>query len=164
MSTPRPEDGYTISELLVVMALLGAMMAIAVTGYSAWSKASGQRGAAEELQSVLSQVHQRAVTEGTAMCVSFDVAGNRFSVFRGRCGDTTKELVQGPVALRDGVRLSAPAFAWDTDGDGTGETFTAVAFYARGDAWPGTVELRRDGSNTSYTLTVEGLTGRVSVD
>jgi hypothetical protein len=43
------------------------------------------------------------------------------------------------------------------------DTTGAIAyFYARGAATPGTVQVGRTHSSKLYTITVEGLTGRVS--
>ena len=71
MSSQDRDSGFTMIELLVTIALLGIMMAIAVSGWSAWAKASRQSGTARELQSVLRQAQVRAVTEGRAVCVAF---------------------------------------------------------------------------------------------
>ena len=63
---------------------------------------------ARELQSVMRQAQVRAVTEGRAICVSFRVAQNDYTVYRGPCGGTT-ETVLGPVVSESAeVRLSAP--------------------------------------------------------
>ena len=48
-------------------------MAFAVSGWSAWARSSEQSGTARELQSLMRQTQQRAVTEGRAMCVQFEV-------------------------------------------------------------------------------------------
>jgi prepilin-type N-terminal cleavage/methylation domain-containing protein len=158
MSPQDRDGGFTMIELLVTISLLGIMMAIAVSGWTSWADASRQSGAARELQSVMRQAQVRAVTEGRAMCVSFRVAQNDYTVYRGACDSTTKVALIGPVASDSAdTRLSAPAFT------GTSGTSAGVTFNARGTAWPGSVKVTRGGSPKIYTLTVEGLTGRVSL-
>jgi type II secretion system protein H len=157
MSSQDRDSGFTMIELLVTISLLGIMMAIAVSGYTSWAKASNQSGRARELQSVMRQAQVRAVTEGRAICVSFRVAQNDYTVYRGACGSPTATVL-GPVPSQSAdVRLSAPAFT------GTSGVSTGVTFNARGTAWPGSVQLTRAGSSKTFTLTVEGMTGRVSL-
>ena len=116
MSSQDRDSGFTMIELLVTISLLGIMMAIAVSGYTSWAKASNQSGRARELQSVMRQAQVRAVTEGRAICVSFRVAQNDYTVYRGAC-DSTTETVLGPVASQSAeVRLSAPAFTGTSGG------------------------------------------------
>ena len=157
MSQPSRDSGYTLVEVLVVVVLLGVMMAIAVSGWSSWARAREHSGTARELQSLLRSAHQRAVTEGNAMCVQFDTTANRYTVYRGVCADPSREELLGPYETDGGqVRLASPAF--------TGSTATSgVTFFARGTATPGTVKVTRDGSSKVYTIAVEGLTGRVSL-
>ena len=157
MSQPAKDSGYTLVELLVVIALMGVMMAIAVGGWSLWSRASEPSGTARELQSLLRSTHQRAITEGTAMCVLFDPAGTGYTVYRGTCEASTKVKVQGPLPTNgELVRIQSPTFT------GTTAT-TGVTFFARGTATPGSVRVVRSGSSKVYTVSVEGLTGRVAL-
>lgn len=157
MSQPSRDSGYTLIELIVTITLMGVIMAIAVGGWSSWARASEQSGTARELQTLLRSTHQRAVTEGNAMCVQFNTSSNDYTVYRGTCADTGKTKVQGPMKTNGKqVQLVSPAF--------TGTTVpTGVTFFARGTATPGTVQVTRSGSSKVYTLAVEGLTGRVSL-
>ena len=158
MSAKSRDSGFTMIELLVTIALLGLMMAIAVSGWTSWAKASRQSGTARELLSVMRQAQVRAVTEGRPICVSFRVAQNDYTLYRGTCDDAAKVTIIGPVPSDSAnVQLAAPSFT------GPSGTSTGVTFSARGTAWPGSVQVTRSGSSKTYTLTVEGLTGRVSL-
>ena len=159
MSQPNRDGGFTLLEVLVVISLLGIMMAIAVSGYSSWSKASAHSGAAGEIQAVMRQAQQRAITEGRATCVLFDAAADTYSVYRGRCSDATRVLVTGPVATdSSGVSIDAPSFT-----SSTGTPSAGASFYGRGSGSPGSVQITRAGSSKVYRVSVEGLTGRVSL-
>lgn len=157
MSTVRRDDaGFTLVETAVTVVLLGVLMAFAVAGYREYAQARAQDGAATSMREVLRQAQQRAVTEGSSMCVDF--TGTSYRLYRGACDAPTRTALGPAEQLEDGVRFTEAKFAV---GDGT--TVTGVTFRSRGTASPGTVTIRRDGSDTQRTLSVEGLTGRVVV-
>jgi type II secretion system protein H len=159
MPHPSRDSGFTLIEAVVTMALLGTMMAIAVGGWSSWARAKEQSGAAYELQSLLRQAQQRAVTEGRSMCVLFEPATDQYTVYRGTCDAADKVKVQGPLTSGSpSVHLTSPAFVSPSASDNAGVSFTA-----RGTAWPGEVRITRTGSSKVYTVRVEGLTGHVSL-
>ena len=158
MSHPAHDDGFTLIELLVAIALMGMMAAIAVGGYSRWAESSAHLGTAREVQTTMRQAEQQAVTEGRATCVWFDVSANSYTVYRGACESATKQRVAGPNRTASvKVGLSGPSFA------GSAGASVGVTFYARGTATAGEVSVTRTGSTKVYLLTVEGLTGRVSL-
>jgi len=155
----NPDDtGTSMIEVAVALVLLGVIMAISVSGWKGWARASEHSGAARHVQSLLRQGQQRAVTEGTTMCVAFDTTTDSYSLYQGLCTDPGKIRVDGPFGTDSrAVHLSSPAF---TSPEGPSQ---GVSFTARGTAWPGEVRVTRDGSTKVYRLTVEGLTGRVAL-
>lgn len=174
---PRPADaptrdgGFTLVEIMVTLALFGVLAAMAVSGTRSLVAAEGQRGTADSVASTIRNAQVRAVTEGKAMCLTFDVAADTYTLLRfvvppssatgptvTACGGVT-EKVNGPIKVEDGrVDITSAAFTAPDGSVGTGITFRAA-----GSASPGTVKIARGGSSKVYTLTVEGLTGRVSI-
>ncbi|CAN5426523.1 hypothetical protein BH09ACT10_BH09ACT10_10420 [soil metagenome] len=159
MPAPHPRDGgFTLSELLVAISLLGLMAALAIAGYARWAESSAHVGTAREIQTTMRQAHQQAVTEGRATCVWFDTAAATYSVYRGTCDAPGKQLLSGPNRPGSSdVRLSDPSFA------GPSGSSAGVTFYARGTATSGDVSVIRSNSSKVYLVSVEGLTGRVSL-
>ena len=158
MSRARtPVDaGYTMIEMIVTIALAGTLMAIAVSGWQGWARASEQEGLVTELRGVLRQAQQRAVTTGASTCVLFSAAEDTWTVYRGRCDSPGKVRTEGPVAAGDDLDLVAPAFQ-----HGESTYLPGVSFAPRGTATAGDVRVTREGGPT-VTVSVEGLTGRVS--
>ncbi len=155
MRQPSRESGFTIVEMTVTVVLLGVLMAIAVNRYDHWQAASDQSGTASEIEAVLRSTHQRAITEGAALCVLFDTANGRYAVREGGCA-APGTVVDGPRQVNgDSTHLASPAF--------TGSGGAGVVFYARGTATGGSLQVTRDGSSKVYTVHVEQLTGRVTV-
>ncbi|WP_180934148.1 prepilin-type N-terminal cleavage/methylation domain-containing protein [Nocardioides ungokensis] len=72
MSLSRRDSGFTLIEIMVVVALVSLMSALGVGAYKSWALAHAQLGAATDLQTILRQTQVRAVTEGFAFCVKFD--------------------------------------------------------------------------------------------
>ena len=155
MRATTRDDGYTLIEVMVVVVLFGVLMAITVNRYDAWQAASDQSGTADEIGALLRSTHQRAITEGAALCVLFDTTHDQYAVRQGGC-DAPGAVLDGPrdVAGND-THLASPSFV--------GSGGSGVVFYARGTATGGSLEVTRDGSSRVYTVHVEQLTGRVTV-
>lgn len=152
-SVPARGAGFTMIEVLTVITLLGIVMTLAIGGWVGWARAHAQEGAATRIEGTLRQAQQRAVTEGSSVCVLFDAAADTWRTFRGPCGATTT-LLAGPNGLADNqLDLVSPSFA---SGAPNGVTFTP-----RGSASAGSVQITRVGATKVWTIKVEGLTGRV---
>ncbi|GAA0635554.1 hypothetical protein GCM10009547_44630 [Sporichthya brevicatena] len=150
--------GFTLVELCSSLMIFGILAGVGVTALHSWTAGSRQTATTSALEALLRQTQQRAVTEGRTLCIDFDLATQNWSVLRGPCTGTGQVLIDGPMRVEDGVRITAASFA-------TGAaTLDGVTFYPRGTATPGSITITREGSDRVDTLTVEGLTGRVARD
>jgi type II secretory pathway pseudopilin PulG len=146
-------------EVIVTIALSGVLMGLAVGGWSGWSRAQSHQGAATDLQALLRNAQQRAVTEGSSLCMVIDAEADTWRLERGRCETETRTRLDGPWGLdSDLLDLVEPRF---TGPDGT--RLPGVTFTSHGTASPGSVRITRSGSDKVYEIRVEGLTGRVSI-
>jgi type II secretory pathway pseudopilin PulG len=157
MLRPPRDSGTTLIEVLTAVALMGAVMAITVGAWSSWARSNAQSGTASEIQSAMRQAQQSAVTEGKSTCVLFSDAADTYTIYRGGCADAAKTLVSGPRKVPSNVHIDSPHFSV------SGGSSAGATFQPRGTGSPGEVEVRRDGSNKTYVLAVDWLTGRVSL-
>lgn len=154
----NPALGLTLVELCWTMAIFGVLAAIAVTPMHSWMGGTQQTATTSALEALLRETQQRAVTEGRALCVDFDLDTQTWQVLRGACGTVGQVALQGPIRPEGSAQVASAAFATG------GTTLDGVTFYPRGTATPGSLTVSRSGSDRVDTLHVEGLTGRVSRD
>jgi prepilin-type N-terminal cleavage/methylation domain-containing protein len=159
MSQCRRDGGFTLIETMVVVGLVSLLSAFGVGAWRSWTIAQAQQGAATDLQTILRQTQVRAVTEGISFCVKFNAAAGTYTVYRYACAPTGNVKVSGPYTLGDArLHLTGVSF------NGIAPATTAeVTFRSSGSATPGGLSITRTGSTKTYSLDVEGLTGRVSL-
>lgn len=156
-STGRGDEGFTLVELLVVIVLMGVAMTIAVGGFQRYAATSEHTGTRNDVVSALRAAHQRALAEAAVYCVRFAADGRTWTTYRGTC--STGTVVKGPEQV-GGSRVSLA----DVDfvrADGTTGS-RDVEFTARGTASKGSLKIVRSDGSKTYTVSVEGLTARVS--
>ncbi len=157
------DAGFTLLEILVAMSISGLLVGLAVGPFRAYERASQEQGSVRDIVSTLRNTQERAVSEARTYCVSFDTTGRSYVTSRPVnpaatplvCDTDPLHIVRGPVKLRSRIDFQSVTFT-------TGSGASAVFFTPRGSATPGTVVLSRTGSSKQYTVSVEGLTARVS--
>jgi type II secretion system protein H len=147
------DRGFTMIELLTAMVIMGVTLGMVGMGATSWTRAREQSGSAQQLVSYLRQAQQRALTEATQYCVTFDTATS-YAMHKGSCTDP----VVKPAETDSPAVTIASLF---TQADGS--TATHIIFTPRGTASPGTATVSREGRDP-IVLQVEGLTARVSID
>lgn len=140
------EAGFTLIEMIVVVAILGlALMLIA--GYRPpWSGGLGVRGAASELASALRLARSEAIARDGAVSVVIDVAGHRYRVGDGPGRALPSSLkVEFLTVVSEQRATTVGGIRFNPDGSSTGGRVTIG-----------------DGAHT-LVVGVDWLNGRVSI-
>jgi len=151
-ATKRPNrfgsTGFSISELLVCISVLGAMATIALPTAWTYLPAAVASGGAREIRAILSQARMVAITTRQNICVR-TVAGG-FQLLQGTCAGAAwigpDTSATGVIALSNDVTFSGPA----------------PVFTAFGTASTSGVVTVSHGAGTSLTVTVQP-SGQVTI-
>src|SRR5713101_4474306 len=111
-TTKRPNrfgsTGFSVSELLVCISVLGAMATIALPTAWAYLPAAAASGGAREIRAILSQARMVAITTRQNICVQ-TVAGG-FQLLQGTCAGAAwvgpDTSATGMIALSNDVTFS----------------------------------------------------------
>ena len=137
--------GFTLLELLVVLAILAILGAVAIPVWSVLLPAFALNGAARQIQSELHRIKRQAISENVTFRLAFSETEDNYTIER--VGGTTTQ--QGIKPLPDGIDIR--------------NTIT-LGFTSRGTATPGTGgTVKLCNSNGRGTNIVVNSTGRVRI-
>ena len=146
----RGERGFTVSELLVVLAVIGILTAMSVPTFISHYQTARLRAAGEEIAAFLNQGRQIGIRENVGVCVHITSTAMHYHI--GSCF--------GPVWLGPGSDASGNVKAPN------GITLTTTAdpvFNYLGAATPAaTYTVRNTQTNQTMTVTVAA-SGRVTI-
>jgi len=151
------DSGFTLIELLVVMIIAAVLMALGASGWTSFQRSSEHRGTANEIVSVLRNAQQKAYAEASTFCVQFNADGT-YQTYQFECG-ASGVAVGGLQRVRS-ARVSLDAVKFK---HADGSEKNTVLFLPRGTATKGSLKVARTGSDSKYSIKVEGLTGRVTL-
>jgi general secretion pathway protein H len=142
----RREAGFTLIEMLVVVAIMGFALTMVVTRGPVHSQALEMKAAVSEVAQGLRLARSRAIATNTPVQFAVDVPLRSFRIDRGT-----------PTILPRSLSISMTAVSEET----LGARLAAIRFNGDGSATGGRIELT-DGQRRSQ-VGVDWLTGRVSV-
>jgi len=155
------QRGFTIAELLVVIAVIGIIAVTATPLFLSFLETQQTRGAAQQVSTLLNQARQLAITRNRNVQASVDLANNRL-----RFLFTT--VVAGDVLCPDGSRCWAGP---GTDTNGwmrlqNQAVITAVtadpSFNPLGTAGAGTITTQNARGSSSSSVVVSS-SGRIRI-
>ena len=114
------QQGYSLAEMLVVVAIIGLISLVAVPNFISLYKGSRFKAVMRSFVSVVRNTQQRSITENRRMRISFAPNGNAYQVAREITNDTTGVKTWETITSR----------TLDNRGDGTvaSSSFGATGF------------------------------------
>lgn len=110
--------GFTLTELMISLAVLGVMVAIAIPSVLAWMPSIYLKDAAYDLKGAVIRARSLAINEGIEHRVLFDLANDTYQVDRGNLtsGSTVWTTIMGPHPVGSGITYAASAAGIELDG------------------------------------------------
>jgi type IV fimbrial biogenesis protein FimT len=81
MEIMRKNSGYTITELMVTIAVIAILASLAIPSFIAWLPNYRLRSGAEEIQSTLQLARITAIKENSTVTVDFNTANETYRAF-----------------------------------------------------------------------------------
>lgn len=165
----RIQAGYSLVEMLVVLAIIGMMTLIAVPNFMAYYRSSKLKSGLRQLTSDFRAARQRAVAQNemTKITVNLNVNPGTYTILESKDAKPLSDVTKTWTAVGNQLRLQAPVYVSDSNvKDGTG-TFADFVFNNDGTAQvstnPATAVLSTTDQIPINTYTVKVYTtGKVS--
>ncbi|MDY7032895.1 MAG: GspH/FimT family pseudopilin [Thermodesulfobacteriota bacterium] len=147
--------GFTLTELMVTVGVLGVMAAFAMPNLIAWKTTIGVNSAARDLISEMQVCRMKAVSERNNYVITFDATNNQYTVHDDNDSDGILDEVgsnasngdessKGPIDLPDDIRFGRASGGINIVSS-TGTNIDSDGIHVTGD----TLTFEPDGTPTS---------------
>ena len=143
----RKNKGFSLIELIIVIALIGIIAAIAAPNFTRYRDNTNLREAARDLASDIQLYKQRAMAENVNYRVTF--SGNNYLIERGATWDDVATKAVG--ANNASIVINSNTYAGGI-----------ILFSPRGTTTSGTLVLKHNGRGSTASITTSTM-GRVRV-
>lgn len=158
----RDNRGFTLIELMVVIAILGILIAIMVPNYTAYLARTRLKTSCREMSAMLQYAREQAIGSGEPWRVCFDSALGRYHLLDGSANIRQVVDLANRPGISFGSRNPAPIDANHVAPPADGVTYIGekVKFNPDGTATAGTVYLQNSTGDTMALGTVSA-TGQI---
>ena len=146
------QAGFTLIELMVVIAILGILMAIGGTSWTSYREATKVDSAKEKVVSIFQQARLKALSSGFKQVLNIDYVNDTLTDASGRVVAFDGVNLQHYVAAGCTVTDPAGAFTIEFKGDGRVGGNAAM-----------TTKISSSTSTKAYIVKISTVTGRVVV-
>lgn len=150
-SVRRSTRGFTLIELIVVLAVLGLITALAMPMFAGALPGARLKAAARDLGAELRYARAQAIAGNRETTLTIDLAARRYAILGARTGPGESRAL--PEELEIKVRTARRELA--------GDARASIRFFPDGGSTGGRITLSR--GERRYLVGVDWLTGRVTV-
>ena len=118
--TLNNRKGFTLTEVAVILGVIGIMMAISVPSYMSWLPRYRLQTSARQIYDDLNLAKMQAVRSNTVAVAIFTPATNQYTIFLDTSGnwalDGGEPLIRQSASLENGVSITGTTLPFHTTG------------------------------------------------